>query len=257
MPPELTHYIRGTLTLNPQTVVVLQQFGIPATVAALEECLQQADSFEALNNCCTFLMDSFRGDWDGREAYRAALDESVVGAVMHERLLYGPPWMRETLAYSMKIGLTGHKVALREAFFQFRDTDPLLVPRLVGEALWTRAVEGDELHRALLESPSYLSRWALMECYPTREHLEKLAKDSHERLRREAAYRLAHLERDETHHRFTKSENRRRRKEIEATRPLTFTDLRVTFTSPLYRSGPEAHYTIEELAAFEETLPKP
>lgn len=235
---------------------IYREYGIPETVAALEYSLSKADNLEKLGCVCCFLRDSVIG----APIFFEALDASNVAAIMGKLLLDGPRWMRFTLVYTMKIGLTGHGPIFWEAFYKFRDTDPIVMPNLLGEASWTRSVEGYEMHWLLLESPSYLSRWAVANCTPDISLLEKMQADPHPRVQREADYLAALWHRDQTHEQFTKLENRQRRKAIEATKPLTFFEFYLQFQkfkrdqnseNPEWDGG----YSVEELAAFDQTLP--
>ncbi|MBB6049025.1 hypothetical protein [Armatimonas rosea] len=152
----------------------------------------------------------------------------------------------------MKIGLEGNKQALREAFFQFRDTDPLLMPPLLCEAGWTRAVKDSDFQWKLLESPSYLSRWSVAACVPSPGVLEKMAEDTHPRVRREALYLLESEWLNTYARQLPRSESKRKRREIEAFRPLTFFDLSTRFWKYMHEKN-LSYYTVEELSAFEQS----
>lgn len=238
-----------------RTGALIREFGIPATVEALADCLREANTDETLACTCCFLRDSVFEWGQDAGAYRAALEASAVPTIMHERLLQGPPWMRAQLVYTMKIGLEGNKQALREAFFQFRDTDPLLMPALLCEAGWTCAMADSEFPWLLLESPSYLSRWAVAECVPDEEMLAKMADDPHPRVRREALY-LLESEWLRTYARqLPRSESKRKRREIEAFRLLTFSELSIRFWNHQHEKK-LSYYTVEELSVFEQSYPR-
>ena len=199
--------------------------GIDATTEELIACFQAPLATNELSTLRYFLRDGLSSDLPIVEQIRLALGASDLPKVMLKRLLTSPSSERNILVDAMRANMPGHKESFHAAFRHFRDTDPLLLPILLREARWTGATEGLELDWELLESPCYLSRWSLADCNPNLDLLAKMRDDSHPRVRREAEYRLALLLQEETYHEFSKAENRQRRKEIEAIKPLTFSDL--------------------------------
>ncbi|MCX6369102.1 MAG: hypothetical protein NTX57_20680 [Armatimonadetes bacterium] len=264
MSTELRNQIRNYLGTDKITATnTYVKFGIDNTIQELILCFQQPLSLEELSSARYFLRDGLETKLALVPKIQEALEASELTRIMRERLLNSVASERNILVDAMRANMLGYKEVFHAAFLRFRDTDPLLMPTLIREACWTRAVEGWELHEKLLKSPCYLSRWAALQCvegmidFSNATLLERITCDPHPRISKEALYRWALFERDSNHHRFTKSENRQKRKEIEVTRPLIFSDLSQLFWKHQHEKNVAWpwDYTIEELSAFEQTLP--
>jgi hypothetical protein len=238
-----------------------EEFGISETIQELIACFTDPITLTELSSVRCFLRDGLSSQLPFVKEIQSSIKNSPLPHVIYERLITSHSSERNIIIDSMRTNMPGQKENFNAAFLHFRDIDPLLMPVLLREAGWTKATEGFEFHWQLLNSPCYLSRWSVAESDfvsgPDTQLLEKLINDPHPRVRREAIYWQSLLWRNDQCHAFTKAENRKKRKEIEATRPLTFADLSLLFWKYKCQKGQEIwSYTVEELSAFEQTLPE-
>jgi hypothetical protein len=79
-----------------------------------------------------------------------------------ENLLFSPNhYVRNGAIYTLGKTCSYSSVnTITEAFYHFRDSDPILLPKLLGELGWLRGETWEECSLSMLESPSYLTHWA-------------------------------------------------------------------------------------------------
>ncbi|MCY1064494.1 hypothetical protein OV090_06965 [Nannocystis sp. RBIL2] len=163
--------------------------------------------------------------------------------------------VRAGVVYTIgKLSFDDQAQLLRDAFEQFLDRDPLLLPRIFFELHWLLPGPEWSYIRRLTEAPHRLIRWsalAAIEPYPCgpgddalaqkQQTYERLATDPFEPLAAESRHRLAALLRG------TEADG-----SPQLVKPgLTFEAVELRFTN---RLPPAADYTIEELDAFVVSL---
>jgi hypothetical protein len=167
------------------------------------------------------------------------------------------------------LGYRHHAAILETALPHAIQHDPLLLPRVISELSWISRSDRMyvDLHAAA-SSPLYLSRWAALAV--TAHHgidpdnsgglfrerrarlLRRLAGDDHPWIRGEATYQLAELELLSPRETLSRSERRRRYRELRRNEPdATFDSLEVSFLNYL-STFKYPDYTIAQLEAFSE-----
>lgn len=169
------------------------------------------------------------------------------------------------------LGKTGSKSslpALRGTFHARFETDPLLVPKLLGEIFWLDEREDGQLIEEAVGSSQYLTRWAILGMYDCRSEeagspgrelrvrtYAQLLRDSNERVRAEAEYQQALLDLESKRAGMAKAERRAATREVERSKPLhCFSDVEVRFYNHLHENGKE-DYSVSELDEFVRSLP--
>jgi hypothetical protein len=124
--------------------------------------LLESDETEAVNMTLGFIRDFMTMNLSPeREAICDRYpDSSLVKAI--EQLLFRPNhFMRRAAVYTLGKTCSYSSVdTLTRAFYQFRDSDPILLPRLLGELGWLGGEALDECVISMAESSVYMTRWA-------------------------------------------------------------------------------------------------
>jgi hypothetical protein len=185
-----------------------------------------------------------------------------------EQLLFSQNlWIRQAAVYTLgKTCSYGSIPALSKAFRTFRDSDPLLLPRLMGEMGWLGAENFWELLDSMMESQVFITRWAVVKLLPEfledaqsenelfsekLRCLEKLRKDSNTLVQAEAEHQYQLLKfRSEMHH-FSKPEHKKMRKELDRkyTPVLSFSYISNRFEYYLTKKG-LTQYSLDNLEQF-------
>jgi hypothetical protein len=81
---------------------------------------------------------------------------------MIEELLFCPNhFTRKSAVYTLGKTCSYNSVSvITQAFHHFRDRDPILLPRLLGELGWLGGESFDDCVMSMAESPLYITRWA-------------------------------------------------------------------------------------------------
>jgi hypothetical protein len=240
--------------------------------AATVELLQSSDC-KTLPATLLFVQDliSYYPS-EERQAVRTAYPESIVVQALEALLHAECHGTRKQAAYVLgKTGSESSVKAMTEAFHQWRDRDPILLPRLIGELSWLGAANFDELLDAMMTSPVFATRWATASLLQEfldepetalfdqkRQRWEILRHDPHPLVRQEAGYqyqlqlfrleggRLSPAERKQH-----KAARRKARKELDRqyAPSITFSAIASRFTNYFYELG-QTDYTIEQLETF-------
>jgi hypothetical protein len=80
---------------------------------------------------------------------------------------------------------------ITEAFYHFRDVDPILLPKLLGELGWLQGETWEKCSLSMLESPCYLTHWAAI---PMLSRFIDLYNDTRYRFKAQQFDRLRHHE---------------------------------------------------------------
>jgi hypothetical protein len=228
---------------------------------AIISLLRSADA-GAVANTCLFIRDVVLLEDTGEHysTFRNSYpDSQIVGSL--EELVRAPEYtIRRQAVYT--IGKTGGGSSslpiLHEAFRFFLERDPLLLPRLAFEIFWLEEEDSLGLIDDVLGSGQYLTRWAAFDVLPTsperngrewqlrRRVCIQLLKDANPRVRAEAVYQLAVLNRDPAAHSLSKAARRAASREIERQRPsLCFSNLEILFGNYLYHNARHDYDALE------------
>jgi hypothetical protein len=187
-----------------------------------------------------------------------------------EQLLFSENrWIRKAAVCTLgKTCSYGSIPALSEAFRTFRDSDPLLLPRLMGEMGWIGAENFWELLDAMMESSFFVTRWAVVELLPEfiedtdsqnelflgkLRCLEKLRQDSNTLVKAEAEHQYQLLKFRSEMCNFSKSDHKKMRKDLDRkyTPVLRFSYISNRFEYYLNKKG-LTQYSVDELEKFIE-----
>jgi hypothetical protein len=162
---------------------------------------------------------------------------------------------------------------MTESFHQWRDRDPIMLPRLMGELGWLGAENFDELLDAMMTSPVFATRWATVSLLQEfldepetplfdqkKQRWEILRHDPHRLVHQEAEYqyqlqlfRLEGSRLSSAEIKQHKAVRRKARKELDRqyAPTITFSAITSRFTNYLHELG-QTDYTIEQLETFIE-----
>jgi hypothetical protein len=147
------------------------------------------------------------------------------------------------------------KDVLIQAFDRYKDSDPLLLNRLIHEMGWLGVENIENCLEQMITSSSYLTRWAAVEhIYQSEDRLpdwaEILRRDKCEFIRAEAEYECQRILQSIQTSTLSKAERRQRAKEIKKIDPkISFQHVSTRFSSHLFSSG-LSQYTVIELETY-------
>lgn len=190
-----------------------------------------------------------------------AYPDSSIVKTLEELLFSNNYFTRIAVIYTLgKTCSYGSKDVLSQAFELFRETDPLLLDRLISEMGWLGVENLNSCIESMVTSSSYLTRWAAvgMICPigDTDEGIVQWAKalrqDECELIRIEAEYEYQRVLKSLQTPILSKTEQRQRAKDIKKMKPLlSFQDVSIRFMNHLSNHGLN-HYTVSELESFVE-----
>ena len=245
----------------------LQAVATPEVIMdALCTLVKHTEDSQVFASACSFAQDIILyASLSARSETENAFVRAGFAGLLAQRLFGANYWIRDSAAYTLgKLNLPGSGIALMQAFHQFRDIDPLLLPRLVLEAGWCQAAEQEVLLAKLVESPCWLSRWCVLEdiqwevgeTETARMHLvHQLAQDTVGFVAEEARFLLRKARFLRETRELPRPERRRLGKALNAEEPfLTWKMVRLRFEQQLSQSR-KSDYTVGELEAFVVALP--
>lgn len=214
----------------------------PATFDRTSSFVRDAIVCGYRNDAC----QQFRDDYLG----------STIVSTLEELVFGSNHFIRSNAIYTLgKTCSYSSKYVLVEAFDRFIEIDPLLLDRLINEMGWLGVENMEHYLERMATSTSYLTRWAAVEfIYQSEERLpnwvELLRQDPCELIRLEAEYECQRLLKSFQTSSLSKSQQRRRAKEIAQIEPqISFQQVSLQFANNLYRGG-KSEYTVVELADF-------
>ena len=194
--------------------------------------LLRSEYFDKVGYTCGFIRDLVmfgRGNPDCERFVKDYLEYSIIETL--EELLFSPyHHIRQLTIYTLgKICSYKSLPALNRAFTAFRDTDPILLPRLISEMNWLGEPNFWELINSMMKSSVYITRWAVIdilgksaeiqmedELYPEKfQYIELLRGDSNILVRTQAEYEYQLLKVRREILNLPKPQRRKRRKEVE------------------------------------------
>jgi hypothetical protein len=233
---------------------------------AIVELLQSSDA-EILSQALFFAKDMI--SWqtsEARNTVRAAYPESIVVKAIEALLWSAHHRIRKQAGYTLGKTCSYSSVpAMIEAFHQWRDRDPLMLPFFIGELAWLGAENFHDLVGEMISSPCFTTRWAAVDCLsrfggPRRQQQQRwdyLRLDRHELVRQEAAYEyrvyLFRVRGGKEFYSEPSFEVTTERQAIDQKyQPAVFfSNVKVQFTNYLHELG-QTDYTIGQLETFIE-----
>jgi hypothetical protein len=152
------------------------------------------------------------------------------------------------------------KNVLSSAFEKFRDSDPLLLHLLISVMESLEVSKINSYINSIVSSPSYLTRWSIVEKIHEAVHdeipswVETLRQDECELIRAETEYEYQTKIKSLQTPILSKAEQRQRAKDIKKIKPaISFSMLRMQFCNYLSRQG-LSKYTVYELERYVDEL---
>jgi hypothetical protein len=236
--------------------------------------LLTTDNVASINDTCLFIRDYFLSCATNQicEASWNHKFKSLIIPQLEKLVFADNHFIRKQVIYTLaKICSYESVPILLQAFEQFRDEDPILLPQLVGELFWLGVDNCGDLMATMITSNQYTTRWAVIATLPTfmyhhaddtDENLvmrinfcEHLRHDANKFVQAEAEYeyQCLMLRRSQQQENLSKSEYKQRRQQIKTLKPaLSFSQVEVEFSNYLYNHN-LGKYTIPELEKFINT----
>lgn len=235
--------------------------------------LLRSENYETFDLTCLFIRDLvlLGNRHDACKEFVENYPESSIVETLEHLLFCVNHFTRKQVIYTLGKTCSYSSVyAMNQAFDVLRDTDPLLLPKLIYEMVWLGTENFCELIENMITSQVYITRWATLETLSQFgddaqaqdeifqikcKFFEQLRQDSNILVRLEAEYKYQILEfRRDANALPTKSQRQKKRKELERYKPdLCFDTIKSTFEN--YLSINDLYqYSINELEAFIEDM---
>ncbi|MBD2300271.1 HEAT repeat domain-containing protein [Nostoc sp. FACHB-190] len=187
-----------------------------------------------------------------------------------ERLVFAENhFIRRQVIYTLgKICSYESVPVLLQAFYEYRESDPILLPRLLGELFWLGVENRSDILASMVNSQYYTTRWAVINLlgefmYNSASEQDatfsmkynfsdKLRNDSHPLVQAEAEYeyQLLVLQNRKMQENMSKSDYKKQRKDLKKLEPyFCFSDV-VNLFSYYMSTNNLFTYTIQELETF-------
>lgn len=249
-------YVEGVLTSAPMEEIYQQ-------LADMLLSGERENIFEA----CLFVQD-VRLTIKGEVAEKfsdAVYDSPIINAFEHLTLNSPSHWVRRRVIYALgKIGATRSLPVLIDTFYKFWETDPLLLPSLMGEIRWLRSDSSPILAMDAAHNWSYLTRWTAIDDIrrfcdepdsPEKICLDRLADDEMEVIRQEARYWIEEQRIHREVYTLPKKERKAFWKSLAKFEPrLSFDTATTRFHLYLSQQNSPEDYHVMELAKFVDGL---
>jgi hypothetical protein len=236
----------------------------------INELLNSTDT-EIVSSTCLLIRDLvlYSNQYLKGETLSQKYEASSILKTIEQLLFSQNRWIRKAAVYTLGKTFSYSSIpALSKAFRTFRDSDPLLLPRLMGEMGWLRAENFWELLDAMMESSFFVTRWAVVELLPEfiedadsqnelflgkLRCLEKLRQDLNPFVQAEAEHQYQLLKFRSEMHNFSKSDHKKIRKDLDRkyTPVLSFSYVSNRFEYYLNKKG-LTQYSVDELEKFIE-----
>ncbi|MGB3204019.1 MAG: hypothetical protein WBB28_03395 [Crinalium sp.] len=241
-------------------------------VAANINSLLESENLEALFLTCNFITGIMGCSEDVCQEFVDSDFWSTIVKILEHLLLSNNHLIRKEAVKTLRIIRNNSNVdALIQAFKIFRDTDPILLPRLIGAMAWLEVENFWEFVEEMANSQSYLTRWAVLralEAIPKYvigqteidphiqgklKYIGQLRQDSHTLVRREAEYRYQVQQHQLEINSLSEAECHKKRQELneQCKQVLTFAEIECSFDLNLSVKDVN-NYSLNELEAFIE-----
>ncbi|MBD2078830.1 HEAT repeat domain-containing protein [Leptolyngbya sp. FACHB-17] len=222
---------------------------------------------EVVSLACLFIRDliQLNRDHPSCKEFAEKYPQSSIVKTVEQLLFSTSHFIRRHAIYTLGKTCSYNSVgALNRAFIELRDTDPLMLPWLIGEMRWLGAENPWELVESMMASSSFMTRWAVLENleYSYRDvqdelyervcqYLERLRQDLNTYVRQETEYKYQLLRFRSEMDKLPKADRKKRRRalEHEYNPSLHFSSISSAFTYHLSTKGLE-QYSVDELEAF-------
>jgi len=157
---------------------------------------------------------------------------------------------------------------LLKAFYEYRESDPILLPRFIGELFWLGVENRSDILESMVDNQYYTTRWAVIKLLgefiyhsPNEQDAtfsmkynfsEKLRNDSHPLIKAEAEYeyQLLALQHRKLQENMSKSDYKKQRKDLKKLETyFCFSDV-VNLFSYYMSTNNFSTYTMQELETF-------
>ncbi|MBH8566241.1 HEAT repeat domain-containing protein [Nostoc sp. CENA67] len=243
----------------------------PGAVDTLIKLLESQDEI-IVGDACLFITD-FVLSCSRNDVCKLSWETNLGSAIIPEleHLVFANNhFIRKQVIYTLgKICSYNSVPVLLHAFHQFRDQDPILLPRLIGELFWLGVDNRCDVIESMIFSAQYITRWSVLETlhqfiYDSQledanfliryKFCEKLRQDSNLLVRAQAEYEFNFL--DLNKRRFQenmcKSDYRKQKKILDKSQPfLCFSQIANSFTNYMHNQNLST-YIIQELENFIE-----
>jgi HEAT repeat protein len=203
-----------------------------------------------------------------KSAWETQLEPIIIPEV--ERLVFAENhFIRKQVIYTLgKICSYDSVPVLLQAFYEYRESDSILLPRLIGELFWLGVENPLDILESMVESQYYTTRWAVIKLLgefiyhsPSEEDAtfsmkynfsEKLRNDSHPLIKVEAEYeyQLLALNHRKLQENMSKSDYKKQRKDLKKLEPsLSFFGISLQFSHYMVANNLFT-YTMQELETF-------
>lgn len=128
--------------------------------------LLRSEDYETFDLTCLFIRDLvlFSSRDPDCEEFVKDYPQSCVVKTLEQLLFCANHFTRHQLIYTLGKTCSYDSLdVLNQAFIELRDTDPLLLPRLIGEMGWLGAENFWELIESMMMSQVYVTRWAVVD----------------------------------------------------------------------------------------------
>jgi hypothetical protein len=229
--------------------------------------LLQSSVVETLSITLCFVQDLILwSPGEERQAAKASYPESIVVKAVEALLWSEHHRIRQQAGYVLGKTCSYSSIpVMTDAFHQWCDRDPLMLPFFMGELAWLGAENFHELVGRMISSPCFTTRWAAIDCLARfrtsrrqqQQRWDYLRYDQHELVRMEAEYeyrvQLFRLRGHQEFHREPPFRLTERREAIDRTHEpaVIFSNIKNRFELDLSSKG-LSDYTIEQLEAFIE-----
>lgn len=227
--------------------------------------LLQSDDDETVGLTCLFITDLLlfgKRHPDCKEFIEQYPQSSIVKTL--EELVFSTNYFicKQAIYTLGKTCSYDSVTTLNQAFAKLRDTNPLVLPRLLGELGWLGAENFWELLDSMMSSPVYITRWAVIAVLREfngddellqrkRRYVDRLRQDINIHVRLEAEYEYQLLQLRIEGHELSRAERKKKRKDLERQyKPaLRFAYILSAFTNYLSTQG-SMQYSVDELETF-------
>lgn len=232
--------------------------------------LLKSNDEETVSYACLFITDFVlicSRNNTCKEFWESKLESAIIPELEH-LVLADHHFIRRQVIYTLgKICSYNSVPVLLHAFYELRDKDPLLLPRLIGELFWLGVDNGWDLIDSMTASNQYTTRWAVLQSltefiYDSQNEdqtflmrykfCDRLRQDSHPLVLAEAEYEYQFLElnRHKFKENLSKLEYKKKRKELKKLESsLPFFRIYGQFGKYMYDRKLHT-YSIEELESF-------
>ncbi len=228
---------------------------------------------EVVSSTCGFIRDLvlFSNQHPDCETFAKNYETSSILRTIEQLLFSQNCFIRRAAVYTLgKTCSYGSVPVLNQAFKTFRDSDSLLLPRLMGEMGWLGAENFWQLLESMMDSPFFVTRWAVIEILPefledaqSQNELflgklrcsERLRQDSNPLVQAESEYRYQMLKFRSESKSLPKTDRNKMRKDLirKYTPALSFSHVSNRFNHHLYTQG-LTQYSVDELEAFIKSM---